>query len=86
MSINMKTLMKKSASKIFDKAVDCAEIAETEHHVAEAQHQLASRLHCSADDLEMSAKKLKRLAGSLEADAAEILGNTEVVVPGSAVK
>src|ERR1700733_3426263 len=78
-SINMKTLMNDSAKKILDKAADCDEIAEIEHHVAEAQHQMASRQHCSADELEMSSKKLKRLARSLEADAAEIKGNIELV-------
>jgi hypothetical protein len=78
----MKTLMNKSAEKILDKAADCAEIAEIEHHVAEAQHQMASRQHCSADELEMSSKKLKQIARLLEADAAEIKGNTELVAPG----
>jgi hypothetical protein len=82
MSVNMKTLMNNSAKRMLDKAADCAEIAEIEHHVAEAQHQMASRQHCSADELEISSKKLKRLADLLEADAAEIMENTELVAPG----
>jgi hypothetical protein len=77
-----KALIEKSADKLMKSAADCFVLAETQHHAAEKQHEIASKQHCNADELGTSASKLEALGHALEADAAEIKGNTEVVARG----
>ncbi len=78
-------MMDASSDKLLEKAADCFDLAETQHHAAEMQHEIASRQHCGADQLEVNAGKLEALGHVLEASAVEIKGNTAVVARGAPI-
>jgi len=91
-----KMVLKKSAETLLEKAGDCFELAKVQqdladkqhesaaiqHENADQQHEIAAEQDSNADKLDVNADKLDSLGHALEADAAEIMGNTEVVQRG----
>jgi hypothetical protein len=91
-----KIVLDKAAEALLEKAADCFDLAKTQQNLADEQHEVAAIQHENADEqheiaakndrnadqLDASADKLDTLGRSLEADAVEIIGNTEVVQRG----
>jgi hypothetical protein len=74
-----KTLLEKSAEKLVEKAADCFDLAKTQHDIADEQHT-------SADNLDTSADHLDKLGHALEADAAQLRGETKMVPARNSVR
>jgi|SRR5579863_3279409 len=91
-----KIVLKKSAEALLEKAADCFDLAKVQQNLADKQHESASIQHenadqqheiaaeqdSNADKLDVNADKLDSLGHALEADAVEIMGDTEVVQRG----
>jgi hypothetical protein len=91
-----KMALEKSAEALLEKAADCFDLAKTQqdladkqheiaaiqHENADQQHEIAARQDSSADKLEVNADRLDALGHALEANAVEIMGDTEIVQRG----
>ena len=71
--------IEKAAEALLDKAEDCFELAKTQQDGADRQHEIAARQRASADKQTENANRLVRLGHALEADAANLHGETQVV-------
>jgi hypothetical protein len=81
-----KEIIQKSVRALMDKAKRCFDLAKSQHANADRQNAAADRIealgqssHVNADNEHAGAEKLVTLGQSLEADAAQLNGEIEMV-------
>ena len=77
-----KEALEKTVEKLTERAEDCFDRAQVQHVIADQQDIVADRQHAVADRQHARAEELVTLGEALEADAAKLSDELEMISPG----